>query len=814
MLSFFRPLLLLRYRPAPRFISSTTAISHRMATKAPPPQWYPPTKTIQEPVLKVFNSLTKGKDEFVPTKGRRVDWYNCGPTVYDSSHMGHARNYLTQDIVRRILRDYFGYDVNFVMNITDIDDKIILRARESYLLDQVVATTPSLTPELISDAEKAFAKYLQKPLKALPEPLVGVENATTFEILDLLVKRDQNDAAWATKARENEEKFGMYLMSLGKAREAILTSKKRLNTPEASGEAVKDLVSSSMDTLGPFLGEKLGNTIEDPIAVCRRLAAHWEDAFFTDMARLRILPPDTVTRVSEYVSEIVAFVERIIGNGFAYEGGGSVWFDVEKFEGAEGEGFKHEYAKLQPSSKGNKRLLDEGEGALTGSQGKRRPADFALWKAKSKPGEPSWPSPWGPGRPGWHIECSVMASEILGGGMDIHSGGVDLMFPHHDNELAQSEAYHGCKQWVNYFLHTGHLHIEGLKMSKSLKNFITIDQALEDYSARQLRLAFMLQVWNTNLDFKKDLIIDTKAKEEIFDKFFTNVKARVQDAASRPQDGLHHYDKEEKALMNALYKAQDDFRTALCDSFNTPAAIQTLLSLVSATNAYFKETGKDYNIAPVVTAAQWVGKMLRMFGLGEGPVSEGEIGWGSVSSAESGVEGGLEGKLDPYLKAMVSFRDEIRRLAIAGSSSQDILKLCDKFRDTDLATLGVQLDDGASASGGALYKLVDPAVLARAKEEKEREKAKKEAEKEERKKAAEAKRIATLEKGRTPPAEMFKPPHVADGLYTEWNEEGLPTKDGEGKELSRSLGKKLQKEQKVQEKAHEAWVKWQAEGGQ
>lgn len=171
------------------------------------------------------------------------------------------------------------------------------------------------------------------------------------------------------------------------------------------------------------------------------------------MDRLHILRPDTITRVSEYVPEIVAFVRKIVDNGFAYEGGGSIWFDVNKFEGAEGEGFRHEYAKLQPGSKGNRKLLDEGEGesiarslfsklmigALTGSQGKRQAADFALWKAKSKPGEPAWPSPWGEGRPGWHIECSVMASEVLGRGMDVHSGGVDLMFPHHDNELAQAE---------------------------------------------------------------------------------------------------------------------------------------------------------------------------------------------------------------------------------------------------------------------------------------------------------------------------------------------------------------------------------------
>ena len=145
--------------------------------------------------------------------------------------------------------------------------------------------------------------------------------------------------------------------------------------------------------------------------------------------------------------------------------------------------------------------------------GKRSASDFALWKT-SKPGEPHWPSPWGEGRPGWHIECSVMASAVLGPGMDVHSGGEDLAFPHHDNEIAQSEAYHNCRQWVNYFLHTGHLHIEGLKMSKSLKNFITIDEALLRYTARQLRFAFLSTNWSARVDFKESTMQDIRNSED------------------------------------------------------------------------------------------------------------------------------------------------------------------------------------------------------------------------------------------------------------------------------------------------------------
>lgn len=182
-----------------------------------------------------------------------------------------------------------------------------------------------------------------------------------------------------------------------------------------------------------------------------------------DMARLRVQPPDTLTRVTEYVPEITTFVAKIIENGFGYAtNDGSVYFDTRAFDGGASSKnpdpkWKHAYAKLMPGNKGNMELIEEGEGmsrptiftlaeendmvtlgSLTSGSSKRSAADFALWKS-SKPGEPAWPSPWGPGRPGWHIECSVMATEILGDNMDIHSGGVDLAFPHHDNELAQSE---------------------------------------------------------------------------------------------------------------------------------------------------------------------------------------------------------------------------------------------------------------------------------------------------------------------------------------------------------------------------------------
>lgn len=190
-------------------------------------------------------------------------------------------------------------------------------------------------------------------------------------------------------------------------------------------------------------------------------------------------------------------------NGYGYLSNGSVYFDVEKYRKSP----NHDYGKLEPESVGKIDAVLDAEGSLfqnTGNE-KKSQNDFALWK-KSKENEPKWNSPWGEGRPGWHIECSTMSSYVLGYPIDIHMGGVDLRFPHHENEIAQSEAYFDEKekhnQWVSYFLHTGHININGLKMSKSLKNFITIKTLLKQFSARQIRLLFALHKYDSTMDFK------------------------------------------------------------------------------------------------------------------------------------------------------------------------------------------------------------------------------------------------------------------------------------------------------------------------
>ncbi|KAG8826237.1 hypothetical protein FRC19_009470 [Serendipita sp. 401] len=768
-------------------------------------KWFAPSQATPKPVLKVYNSLTRQKDDFVPIYDNLVKWYNCGPTVYDSSHMGHARNYVTQDILRRIMEDYFGYDVHLVMNITDIDDKIIIRARHQYLIDGLKKENPLLNQELIDMSQGAWEKYFKsKILKSIPiEELEAQPSHTPAQWQ--YVQARVSDPSWLEGMLQRDEKFSMHVATLETSYSAIESARMTMNVGSSSETDAAILIENSKDPLAVVLDEKLKHTVSDP-AIFRALASYWEDSFMADMARLRVKPPTTLTRVTDYVEEIVVFVEKVISNGFAYSGeDGNVWFDKTAFDGSTREGMNHmhEYAKLAPWSKGNKALLAEGEGALTSYSSKKSPEDFALWKS-SKPGEPSWPSPWGQGRPGWHIECSVMATDILGEQMDIHSGGIDLLFPHHDNELAQSEAYHNNNQWVNYFLHTGHLHIAGLKMSKSLKNFITIDEMLQNWTPRQVRLSFVSQLWNNRLDWNESLQAEVKARETVIDNFFVQTRALVSewDAAPTPQNGTWKHTKDERNLTAELYRSQHAFRAALCDSFNTPQALQVILDLISYTNVYLKRGRSSTNIDVVRHVAGWITKMLRMFGLGEGPPTE--IGWGTAPASGEDVGADKEVVLMPYLRVLSTFRDDVRRRAMAKVSHSEFLELTDRLRDDGLVPLGVALDD--QEDGKALVKLMPPSALIKAREEKKAALAAKAAQKAASKAAAEKQALAKLERGKLSPEEMFKPPNVLEGTYSEWDAKGLPTRDGEGEEMSKAQSKKLAKLWEEQAKRHEAWL--------
>lgn len=293
------------------------------------------------------------------------------------------------------------------------------------------------------------------------------------------------------KPGDNEAKMKMHLNNLTSATEAIKQRK---------------IFGGADEILLPYLDSLYKDTIDSADhSIFTKVTQYWEAQFMDDMDALNVLRPDVITRVTAYVPHIVKFVQQIMDKGFAYEADGSIYFDIGAFEGA-----GNPYARLRPESKHDKALQEEGEGKFSKNLGHKRGAgDFALWK-RSKAGEPSWPSPWGGGRPGWHIECSVMASDILGSNMDIHSGGIDLAFPHHDNELAQSEAYfceHGKEHnWVKYFMHMGHLSIAGSKMSKSLKNFQTIKDALkQDYTPRAMRIVFLMGRWNDGVEISPDM---------------------------------------------------------------------------------------------------------------------------------------------------------------------------------------------------------------------------------------------------------------------------------------------------------------------
>ncbi|CAJ1448466.1 unnamed protein product [Effrenium voratum] len=446
------------------------------------PPWLVPNAG-QDTGLQVVNSLTGEREPFRPLNGKKVIWYTCGPTVYDVAHMGHARAYLTFDILRRIMTNYLNFEVKYQINITDIDDKIILRARQNKLFSDFCKEAATMKPEALKKTvQEALQKKAAKLKAKEPQKPEGT-NSRAQQEYETLVQEHQ------LKLQQHAE--------LEASVEAALKSGKS----EAVLQAAREVLMDALD-------KERGHTVTDH-SIFDAHGRRFEEEYFEDMDALGILRPDVVTRITEYMDgRVQKFIERLEELGVAYASAGSVYFDIASFEK-----LGYHYRKLVPALHATAKEMEEGEGALAAEDAeKRSPNDFALWK-KSKPGEPAWESKWGPGRPGWHIECSVMATDINGEYLDIHAGGEDLKFPHHDNEMAQSEAYLQRSQWVNYFWHAGHLHIEGLKMSKSLKNFITIRQALQVHSARQLRLMFLMQAWDKGMNYSDQAIDMAKAEE-------------------------------------------------------------------------------------------------------------------------------------------------------------------------------------------------------------------------------------------------------------------------------------------------------------
>jgi cysteinyl-tRNA synthetase len=489
----------------------------------------------------LYNSLTKQLDKLDLPKDKTIGWYSCGPTVYDSAHLGHARTYLTFDIIKRVL-EYSGYSINYVMNITDIDDKIINRVREN----------------MVKNGLPADAK---------------MDNAFYHQFV-----------------RQQEQLF-------------------------------------------------------------------WED-----MDSLGIDRPHIVTRVTEYIDKIIAFIEKIQENGFAYESNGSVYFDSGKYKEA---GFNFSPLLEMVSEKSDNEFLGE----------KRSYEDFALWK-KAKTGELKFSSKWSEGRPGWHIECSVMASDILGTEFMIHSGGIDLIFPHHNNEIIQAGAYVNEKdhKWVCMFLHSGHLNIEGLKMAKSLKNFVTIKQYLQNVgTAQQLRLLFLTHRWHKPLDYSQESIDETKRIEKRIGDFLKHIsflkKELPQIKSKFTQNDVDYAEsvKNIKFLVNV----------ALRDNIDTQIVINTLLDGINKTYGYL---GTEYNWTLIGEFVIFLERMLELFGL-------------EFKNNDQDVNA------DQWIKLAVDLREDIRDIVknnkkdISKPVMGELFKLLDDFRDTKLTTLGVKLED-------------------------------------------------------------------------------------------------------------------------
>lgn len=388
--------------------------------------------------VKLYNTLTRRKEEFAPLNPPEVTFYICGPTVYDYIHIGNARVFIVFDVIRRYL-NHRGYRVKMVQNYTDIDDKMIERAREE-------------------------------------------------------------------------------------------------------GTAVA------------------------------ALAQKFIEAYEADVSGLRVRPADLHPRATEHIEPIVELIGRLEEKGLAYRSGGDVYYSAGGFS---------EYGRL--SHQDTEELLAGAR--IEPGEKKRDPLDFALWKQK-KEGEPAWDSPWGLGRPGWHVECSAMAMHYLGETVDLHAGGADLIFPHHENEIAQSSGATG-KPFVRYWLHAGYLNIEEKKMSKSLGNVLTVHRLLEEYNPLDLRFFILSAHYRSPLNFSRELIAQAGSGRERLQELVNNVSRALGEAGE--EQGAP-----EKQLRAALPEAQRDFAKAMDDDFNTAGAIGVLFELARKGNIYLRE-GHPYN---------------------------------------------------------------------------------------------------------------------------------------------------------------------------------------------------------------------------
>ncbi|XP_017911842.1 PREDICTED: probable cysteine--tRNA ligase, mitochondrial isoform X1 [Capra hircus] len=412
------------------------------------------------------------------------------------------------------------------------------------------------------------------------------------------------------------------------------------------------------------------------------LARLYEEDFKQDMAALKVLPPTAYLRVTEHVPQIITFIERLIANGHAYcTAKGNVYFDLR----SRGD----RYGKLAGVAPG-----PAGEPV---DSDKRHASDFALWKA-AKPQEPFWGSPWGNGRPGWHIECSTIASLVFGSRLDIHSGGVDLAFPHHENEIAQCEAFHQCPQWGNYFLHSGHLHVKGggEKMSKSLKNYITIKDFLRSASPDVFRLFCLRSSYRSAIDYSEGALLEAR-------RLLRATAAFVEDARAYVRGQLAGGPVQEDVLWERLGRTKAAVQAALADDFDTVRAVDAVMDLVHHGNRQLKAAAEEPRGArsPAVLGAivASVEQFFETVGI-------------SLAERQCVPGAGSPAALHSLVEELVRFRLKVRQFALASGEApgearqqrllerQPLLEACDTLR-RDLAVHGISIKERLVHVGAA-----------------------------------------------------------------------------------------------------------------
>ena len=463
--------------------------------------------------LRIYNTLTRTVEDFKAAHGNRVYMFVCGPTVYDHSHIGHARTYLAYDIIARYLRAK-GYSLFYIVNITDVEDKIIDRANR---------------------------------------------------------------------------------------------------------------------------------TGQDPI----KMADAFAKEFMRDMNSLSITSVNLYAKASEHVPEIIAQISTLLEKGYAYETGGDVYYDVSKFP---------DYGKLS-----GQRMDELAVHRIDPDPKKKNVVDFALWKAQ-KPGEPAWDSPWGKGRPGWHIEDTAITTTYFGPTYDLHGGGLDLVFPHHEAEIAQAEAATGVKPLVRFWLHGGLLMMRGERMGKSMGNFVTIEDLLQRHDAEALRLYYGMRHYRTALNFDETNIVQA---EEVLDKLRSvyNQFAKLSDSQNHGAERTAMAEVEELSS-----RAVKEFNEAMDDDFNTPRALAAVIGYSKEVEGYASRNIDRESASRIVATLSYFGSVFGILGSGR--------------AASSAV-------LDRMLNIILRMRDEARKRGDYATA--------DRLRD-EVINAGIGLEDTSAGT--------------------------------------------------------------------------------------------------------------------